>query len=145
MKQGQEHMLRRILHALRQTLSLYPTEGLLTLEPLLDCFLPTVRERLIRVLAEGYALNPELVTRFVWQHGEKFSDEETQEIFRDREPDLDQHPITILEWGRVYRFLMAIAPEPEQWRFVLSRINQAKCFSSLVQPLIEEGRQTRCP
>ncbi len=145
LKENDYGMILRMLHALRQTLSLAPDEGLHTLEPILQCREQIVRERLVRVLAEGYAICPTHISKFVYSKDELISVEEIKKIFTEREHNLHQHPITILEWGRVYRFLLFWNDSPEDWRSMLKAINHSSSLKGIIQAItfVFLGLQTR--
>jgi energy-coupling factor transporter ATP-binding protein EcfA2 len=144
---GDEHLICRVLHALRQTLTLYPAEGLATLEPILDHPANVVRERIVALLAEGYMIEPSMVSKFVWRHDDAFTDEERHRILRTGQDQIHVHPITILEWGRVFRFLLWVGADEGLWRETLLSLAAARSFSDLFQVFLDlaVGRQTRNP
>lgn len=146
-KSGDDLLVGRVLHALRQTLALYPEEGLATLEAAIDHQGEVVRERLIMVLSEGYMVEPDLVSRFVWRHEDVFTADERRRMLRGTNASIHVHPITILEWGRVFRFLLAMNSDARQWRNALLQIAQARSFSDLFQAFVAlaVGRQTKKP
>ncbi|XXJ20794.1 SIR2 family protein [Desulfovibrio caledoniensis] len=137
--------LLRMLHAIRQTLTLTPTEGLQTLRPILTCKHPDVRDRLVRVLAEGYAINPTLISNYVYRNENLFTTSEIVEILCDRDHDIHMHPITILEWGRVYRFLLSQNDATQNWHNLLFNINRATSLQEIYKlfSMAVSGSHTR--
>lgn len=142
-----EHLICRVLHALRQTLALYPAEGLATLVTIIDHPASAVRERLITLLSEGYLVEPSMVSRFVWRHDDAFSNEERQRILSTGQDQIHVHPITILEWGRVFRFLLWASTDNGIWREALLGLASVRSFTELFQVFLAlaTGRQTRNP
>lgn len=146
-KSGNERLICRVLHALRQTLAFYPAEGLATLEDIVNHTGITVRKRLIALLAEGYRIEPNMISRFIWRHDDAFSNEERRHMLRVGTEQIHVHPITILEWGRVFRFLLWTNTDDTLWREALLRLASVRSFTELfhVFTALARGRQTRKP
>jgi len=95
----------RIIHALGQMISLWPIEGLLSLQRLLGRTEPTVRRAIIRVLAEAYARFPGETMLLMAQSGSAFTEEEKFSIKYSVDPRLSERSFEQLQWSRIIIFL----------------------------------------
>ncbi len=105
-----EERILRTLHAVRQSVVLYPKLGLGTLNITFHketTLTSKIKDRLVKILAEGYALHPWDVKLFLDSNHQLFSDQEIKKITFDAAPNIDAHSITILEWSRVYKAILA--------------------------------------
>jgi len=165
-KNNENKLLLRVLHALRQSISLFPKEGLETLQPFLNYNKDAdVRERLIWVLAESYARNPEITNIFLNKYGGYFSKEEQYQVkyggyfskeeqhqvkyggyFSKEEQHqvkfgidhkIYAHSITILEWCRVYNFLFSRENSHIHVHQILTIINNAGSIEESLEKIVE--------
>ncbi len=131
--QKNNNFLLKILHALRQSVSLFTKEGLATLKPLLDYREnKEVRTRMIEVLGESFARNPEITSIFLAQNDLSFTKKEQYTIKFGTDPKIHAHAITILEWGRLYHFFFSNKKYRLHVHEILTILNKS---SSLVQAI----------
>lgn len=95
----------RVIHALGQMISLWPFEGLASIQRLLGRTDSGVRRAIVRVLAEAYARFPGETMLLMAQSGSAFTEDEKFAIKCGIDPRLSERSFEQLHWARVLLFL----------------------------------------
>jgi hypothetical protein len=95
----------RIVHALGQMISLWPTEGLVAAEKLVGRTEPTIRRAIVRVLTEANARFPKETSRMLSRAGSGFTENERRQIYWAKDSHMAYRALEQLHWSRVMYFL----------------------------------------
>lgn len=96
----------RLLHAIGQTIGLWPMEALAAIEPVLGYHEPLVERAIDRILAESYARLPNDTVVFVAASGHDLPPERWYQIKHGIDPRLSFRQFETLEWARIIAFLV---------------------------------------
>ena len=98
----------RILHALSQSAVLWPSEGLWTLRDVVGHPNPAIHRATIRILAETYNRHPVETRLFLRSSGSMLSDTDIAEITVFLDPKVGSRQFEVLQWGRIFSFLLGL-------------------------------------
>ena len=100
-----------ILHAIGQTISVWPDEGLATLRAIVGIREPRIRRALTRLLAEAYARHSTKTSRFLDLVRGSFNDDEMRTIQASADSRLGYRQFETYEWARIFHFLIHHLPK----------------------------------
>lgn len=119
-------VLLRIIHAIGQMVSLWPSEGLSCLAPVMGVDSPIVRRAVARVVAEAYARYPMDTLLFLSQSGHEFSNEDVIQIKYKIDSRLSVRQFETLEWSRIFHFMIDLVGDVSAIAERLARFITAK-------------------
>lgn len=104
-KNGMYDEMIRIVQAINQMSVSWPSEALEALGRFSKYNHPLVRKAVIRTLKENYLRYPEIVSMYINQTGEAFSDSELLEIYSATDSQIESRTLEQLQWGRLIYFI----------------------------------------
>lgn len=99
---GNYNEMLRIVHALGQMISIYPTEGYASLEKMAQYSHVIIRQGVIRILKENYLRYPLQTQHFIQHTHFDFSKEELLDIQSNRDPKWCNRTLEQLHWCRFF-------------------------------------------
>lgn len=128
----------RILHALSQVAVLWPREGLWALRDVVGHPDPRIHRATIRILAETYNRHPHETRQFLHGSGSMLSDADLAEITVHLDPQVGRRQFELLEWGRVFAFLLELPGGREALIRGLRSVFQAPSVEAAVAGVLRE-------
>lgn len=129
----------RLIQAINQMSVDWPEEALEALEKFNKYKHPMIRKAIIRTLKENYLRYPQMVTQFLNQTGQAFSENELLEIYSATESQIESHTLEQLHWARIFYFIKEyINPKilDELIEIFLSCNTLTEFFQSLIKCLL---------
>ena len=102
---GMYDEMLRLVQAINQMSVNWPEEALEALGKFSKYNHPLIRKAVIRTLKENYLRYPNIVTRFLDQTGEAFSEEELLEIYSATNSQIESRTLEQLQWARIIYFI----------------------------------------
>lgn len=102
---GMYDEMLRLIQAINQMSVNWPEEALEALGKFSKYNHPIIRKAIIRTLKENYLRYPNIVTRFLNQTGEAFSENELLEIYSATSSQIESRTLEQLQWARIIFFV----------------------------------------
>lgn len=102
---GMYDEMLRLVQAINQMSVNWPEEALEALGKFSKYNHPIVRKAIIRTLKENYLRYPNIVTNFLNQTGEAFSEDELLEIYSATNSQIESRTLEQLQWARIIYFI----------------------------------------
>lgn len=102
---GMYDEMLRLVQAINQMSVNWPEEALEALRKFSKYNHPIVRKAIIRTLKENYLRYPNIVTSFLNQTGEAFSEDELLEIYSATNSQIESRTLEQLQWARIIYFI----------------------------------------